>query len=106
MNDREIIRALKAIADPTRFRMIQEIAAAGEMSCGELGEHFDLSQPTISHHLKLLCDARVLVGRAEGKHRYTSVNHALLGDLSSFLPARLAPLARHRRRPERTRTRA
>lgn len=101
MNDVELIQVLKAIADPVRFRMIQQIASAGELSCSELGESFDLSQPTISHHLRILCDAHVLVGRTDGKHKLTSVNHALLGTVSSFLPARLRPSrsAGRRRRP-------
>ena len=51
------MRALKALGDPTRFRMMQEIAAAGELSCGEVADLFDVSQPTISHHLAILIAA-------------------------------------------------
>jgi DNA-binding transcriptional ArsR family regulator len=91
MNDRELIRALKALADPTRFRMVQEVAAAGELSCGQIAEHFDVSQPTISHHLKILSDANILIQRSEGKHHFTSVNEALLKRLTDLLPARLSP---------------
>ena len=98
MDDGEIIRALKALADPTRFRMVQEIAAAGELSCGQVKERFDVSQPTISHHLKILTDAGILLTRADGKHHFTSVNHALLGKVVSMIPVRLAPDAKPRRR--------
>jgi len=42
ISDQDIVRALKALADPTRFRMVQEIAAAGELSCGQLTERFDV----------------------------------------------------------------
>jgi len=94
MNDRELIRALKALADPTRFRMVQEIAAAGELSCGQIAEHFDVSQPTISHHLKILTDADILIQRTEGKHHFTSVNHALLKRLLELLPVRLSGSAK------------
>src|SRR5579862_2546112 len=94
MNDRELIRALKALADPTRFRMVQEIAAAGELSCGQIAEHFDVSQPTISHHLKILSDADILVRRSQGKHHFTTVNQALLKQLTALLPARLSPSAK------------
>jgi ArsR family transcriptional regulator len=89
LGDRELVRALKALADPTRFRMIQEIAAAGELSCGAVAERFDVSQPTISHHLKILLDAGLLVQRTEGKHHYTSVDRALLGRVVALLPKRL-----------------
>jgi ArsR family transcriptional regulator len=98
LSDRELIRALKAIADPTRFRMLQEIAEAGELSCGDVADRFDVSQPTISHHLKILLDAGLLVRRTEGKHHYTSVDRALLANLLAVLPGRLsAPTPRKRR---------
>jgi DNA-binding transcriptional ArsR family regulator len=94
IDDDALVRVLKALADPTRFRIIQEVAAAGEITCGALGELFDLSQPTISHHLKALGDAGVLVVRNEGKHHHLSVNHALLGQLGALVPQRLGPKAR------------
>jgi len=90
MTDREIVRALKALADPTRFRMVQEIAAAGELSCGQLTERFDVSQPTISHHLKLLMDAGLLIQRTEGKHHYTSVDKKLVARIAALIPSRLS----------------
>jgi ArsR family transcriptional regulator, arsenate/arsenite/antimonite-responsive transcriptional repressor len=96
VGDRELVRALKALADPIRFRMVQEIAKAGELSCGEVAERFDLSQPTISHHLKILLDAGLLVQRTEGKHHYTSVDHELLGSFIQALPKRLSAPARKR----------
>jgi ArsR family transcriptional regulator len=98
VSDRELIRALKALADPTRFRMVQEIAGAGELSCGEVAARFDVSQPTISHHLKILLDAGLLVQRTEGKHHYTSVDRVLLTNLVAVLPKRLsAPVPKKRR---------
>lgn len=95
MNDRELVRVLKALADPIRFQMVQDIAAAGELSCGEVAEHFDVTQPTISHHLKILTDAGILVIRPHGKHRITSVNHELLQSVVDLIPARVT--ARRRR---------
>ncbi len=98
LSDRDLIRALKALADPTRFRMVQEIAAAGELSCGEVAERFDVSQPTISHHLKILLQAGLLVQRTEGKHHYTSVDRPLLASLVAVLPKRLSAAAPAKRR--------
>lgn len=98
LTDQDIIRALKALADPTRFRMVQEIAAAGELSCGQLTERFDVSQPTISHHLKLLSDAGLLVQRTEGKHHYTSVNKKLVARLVELIPERLEAPPKAKRR--------
>ena len=98
LSDRDSIRALKALADPTRFRMVQEIAAAGELSCGEVAERFDVSQPTISHHLKILLQAGLLVQRTEGKHHYTSVDRPLLTSLVAVLPKRLSAATPAKRR--------
>jgi len=91
LSDDDLIKALKALADPTRFRMVQAISAAGELSCAQATELFDVSQPTISHHLKVLVDANVIVRRTQGKQAFTSVNHALLGEIGAALPVRFAP---------------
>jgi ArsR family transcriptional regulator len=98
ISDRDLIRALKALADPTRFRMVQEIAEAGELSCGAVAERFDVSQPTISHHLKILLDAGLLQQRTEGKHHYTSVDRSLVASLVALLPKRLSAPAPKKRR--------
>jgi ArsR family transcriptional regulator len=94
VSDDQLVRALKALADPTRFRMVQEIAQAGELSCSEVTDCFNLSQPTISHHLKILFEAGLLVQRAEGKHHYTSVNRALVDSIATLLPRRLSASAK------------
>ncbi|MBV9949685.1 MAG: helix-turn-helix transcriptional regulator [Myxococcales bacterium] len=98
LDDARVIQALKALADPNRFRMVQVIAEAGEISCGEVNEQFDLAQPTISHHVRLLVDAGLLTARTEGKHHMLSVDRALLTRLAGVLPARLAPERRLRGR--------
>ncbi|HXU65003.1 MAG TPA: metalloregulator ArsR/SmtB family transcription factor [Polyangia bacterium] len=100
LDDGALVRALKALGDATRFRMVQEIAAAGELSCGQVAELFDVSQPTVSHHLNVLIEAGVLCVRIEGKHHYTSVNQPLLASLSRLLAVRLGP---RRDRPVRAR---
>ena len=82
LDDRALVRALRALGDTTRFRMVQEIAADGELCCGQVAERFDVTQPTISHHLKVLCAAGVLSVRSQGKHRYISVNQPLLSNLA------------------------
>ena len=99
MDARALALALRALGDATRLRMAQEIAAAGELSCGQVAERFDLSQPTISHHLRKLVDARVLTVREAGQHRFISINQRVIRELALLLPARLTP--RRRRVPGR-----
>jgi DNA-binding transcriptional ArsR family regulator len=94
MNDLQLVRALKALGDPKRFRMVQEIAMAGELSCGQIAERFPVAQPTISHHLKILIDTGLLVMRQEAKHHFISVNRGLLDELQEVLAARLVGPAR------------
>jgi DNA-binding transcriptional ArsR family regulator len=86
-----VVRLLRALGDETRFRIVQEIAAAGEVTCGALVATSGLAQPTVSHHLKVLVDAGVLELRVEGKHHFLSVKHALLGQLREVLRQRLSP---------------
>jgi ArsR family transcriptional regulator len=99
-DEKRLIRVLKALADPKRLRMTQKIAAAGELSCGQVAAFFDLSQPTISHHLKILVGAGVLVCREAGQHRFISVNHDVIHDIAEMLPVRVgaARPRRHRQR--------
>jgi ArsR family transcriptional regulator len=92
-----LLQVLKALAEPQRFRMIQEVAAAGELSCSQLGERIRLTQPTISHHLKVLYEAGLLVVRRESRHMFISVNQGLIDRVLRALPTRA--VARPRARP-------
>jgi ArsR family transcriptional regulator, arsenate/arsenite/antimonite-responsive transcriptional repressor len=98
MDDKALVRALKALADPHRFKMIQEIATAGELSCGRIGERFPLSQPTISHHVKILTDAGLVVCRREAQHAFISVDRAALDRVLGLLPERLQPAEASRKK--------
>ena len=82
----ELVKVLRALADRKRIRMTRAIAAAGELSCGQVHALFNLSQPTISHHLKILADAGVIVVREAGQHRFISVNLDLLHEIADVLP--------------------
>jgi ArsR family transcriptional regulator, arsenate/arsenite/antimonite-responsive transcriptional repressor len=66
----EFARIAKALADPQRCEILEQTAAAGELSCVEMFERFDLSQATISHHLKELATAGLLERRKEGQYGY------------------------------------
>jgi len=78
---------LKALADPKRFQMLE--AAAGELSCSQIGKRFPVAQPTISHHLKILYDAGLLEVREEGKLHFISVNQDMVRSVLGMQPKRL-----------------
>ncbi len=72
-SDAEMVSSLlKAVADPTRLRLLSLIGSceAGEMCVCDLTEPLDLSQPTISHHLKVLTDAGILTREKRGTWAY------------------------------------
>ena len=98
MDETGLIRALKALADKKRLQMAREIACAGELSCGQVKSHFHLSQPTISHHLKILADAGVITVREAGQHRIISVNSELIHEIARLLPVSVHSKARKRKR--------
>ncbi len=82
MNDDTLVAIAKALADPTRYRMLQEIRSRGEMTCTAVHECFKLAQPTISHHLHTLRKAGLIRVRKEGVFHYLSAVPSVLRDFS------------------------
>jgi DNA-binding transcriptional ArsR family regulator len=69
----------KALADPTRIRILNLLAASEEPVCVcDITDHFPLGQPTISHHLKVLRDVRFVVAERRGTFMHYRVNRACL----------------------------
>ncbi len=68
MEDDQFHRISKALADPTRMEILQQIASCSdELACASLAQHSAVSQPTISHHLKELASAGLIKARREAK---------------------------------------
>ena len=83
------VARFKALADPTRLALIALLAASDESICVcELNEFFDLEQPTISHHLKVLRDA----GLVRSERRGTWAHYSLHPDASQWVRTTLAAL--------------
>lgn len=78
---------LKALADPTRLRILSLIAARGcESVCAcELLDALDVTQPTVSHHLKKLVDAGLLQREQRGKWAHYTVERGAFAELQAFL---------------------
>jgi len=69
----------KALADPTRIRILNLLAASEEPVCVcDITDHFLLGQPTISHHLKVLRDVRFVIAERRGTFMHYRVNRACL----------------------------
>jgi ArsR family transcriptional regulator len=83
----QLARSFKALGDPTRIRLLSLIAAAdgGEACICDLTDPVGLSQPTVSHHMKLLVDAGLVTREQRGKWAYYAVVRPALDDLGSVL---------------------
>lgn len=77
----------KALGDPVRLRMLALIAAGpgGEACVCEISTGFELSQPTISHHLKVLREAGLLDCERRGTWVYYWISPGVLAELSALL---------------------
>lgn len=84
MDTDRLVKIAKALADPTRQRMLHIIRAGGEINCSQICSSFDLSQPTISHHLKLLAAADLISVRKEGQFHVITARE---GELRAFAEA-------------------
>jgi DNA-binding transcriptional ArsR family regulator len=78
------MRVLAALGDPTRIRIV-ELLAEHERSVTELREHFSLSQPAMSQHLKVLRDAQLAQARVDGQRRVYSLRADGVDELTTWL---------------------
>ena len=85
----ELARMFKALSDPVRLRLLSLIASheGGEACVCDLTGPFDVSQPTISHHLKVLREAGLVGSERRGTWVYYWVLPAALAQLSALLQA-------------------
>jgi ArsR family transcriptional regulator len=82
-----LARVFKALGDPVRLRLLSMIGAhqGGEVCVCELTTAFDLTQPTISHHLKVLRDAGIIDSERRGTWVYYGLVPAALERMSALL---------------------
>ena len=76
---------LKALADPTRIGIVNRLASAPELCVCDLTAAFELSQPTISHHLKILREAGLVEAERRGTWGFYRLNRAAVGELALAL---------------------
>ena len=72
-SNKETARVFKAFCDENRLQIL-ELLRSGEKCACKLLEEMSISQPTLSHHMKILCDADIVQGRKEGKWVHYSIN--------------------------------
>ena len=73
----------KALNDQTR-RDIVELLKKSDLTAGEIADHFDISKPSISHHLDLLKQANIVSSVKQGQYIYYSLNTTVLDEIVSW----------------------
>jgi DNA-binding transcriptional ArsR family regulator len=78
LDKRGLARLLTAIGDPARLDIIFLLGEHGELNVGQVAGHFRLSQPAISHHLKVLKDAAIVLSEKRGQEVFYQLNREYL----------------------------
>lgn len=84
MNELDVALICKALGDSNRLRIVQMLSD-GEMCACKLLEQFEITQPTLSHHMKVLCECGLVLARKEGKWNYYTLNCDTLAGFKDFI---------------------
>jgi ArsR family transcriptional regulator len=91
------VRLLAALADPTRLEILHELAGSAEVCACDFTSCCDVSQPTVSHHLKVLREAGVVVSERRGNSIFYRISPDLIERMGTIakrlVPGGLVPLS-------------
>lgn len=91
MTEFDVVAFCKALSDETRQRILQILQTEGEKCVSDLVDAFNVSQPTISHHLNFLRQANLVTSRREGKQIYYKASQENIIECCGMLFTRLVP---------------
>lgn len=74
LEDQEALNAIYIISDPTRMQIMQILSVYGALCAHEILSYFDISQPTLSHHMGQLCDYNLVDSQKDGRRVFYSVS--------------------------------
>ena len=74
----------KALGDGNRLQIVQMLSDSEKCGC-KLLEAFEITQPTLSHHMKVLCECGLVNDRKEGKWHYYSINIAVWKEFCDYI---------------------
>ncbi|MBP1563170.1 MAG: helix-turn-helix transcriptional regulator [Oscillospiraceae bacterium] len=84
MNEKEIATIFKAFCDENRIRILLLLLDGEKCAC-RLLEEMNITQPTLSHHMKILCDSGIVVGRKDGKWIHYSLSDEGIEKAQKFI---------------------
>ena len=73
LDEKKTAVIFKAFCDENRIRILNLLSTGEKCAC-KLLEELNITQPTLSHHMKILCDSGIVVGRKEGKWTHYSIS--------------------------------
>ena len=73
MDERKTALVFKALGDENRIRILKMLRSGEKCACKLLDE-LNVTQPTLSHHMKILCDSGIVIGRKEGKWMHYTIS--------------------------------
>ena len=84
MNEMDIALICKALGDANRLKIVKMLSDGEKCGC-KLLESFEITQPTLSHHMKILCECGLVETRKEGKWLHYSLNCETLTAFRQFI---------------------
>lgn len=84
MNTIDVAVICKALGDSNRLQIVQMLSDGEKCGC-KLLEAFEITQPTLSHHMKILCECGLVINRKEGKWHHYSLDCETLQGFKSFI---------------------
>lgn len=84
MNLTDVAAICKALGDPNRLQIVQMLSDGEKCGC-KLLEAFEITQPTLSHHMKILCECGLVTDRKEGKWHHYSLNAGTFIEFQKFM---------------------
>ena len=92
MTQFDMVAFCKALGDETRQKILEILQTEGEKCVSDLVEMFNVSQPTISHHLHFLKQANLVQSRRDGKQIYYNINQDNITECCGMLFTKFAPV--------------
>ena len=84
MDTMDVVKIGKALGDENRVKILQMLMDGEKCGC-KLLEAFEITQPTLSHHMKILCDSGLVDARKDGKWSHYSVNRDVVREFEKYI---------------------
>ena len=84
MNTVDVALICKALGDSNRLQIVQMLSEGEKCGC-KLLEAFEITQPTLSHHMRILTESGLVIARKEGKWSHYSLNCETLKEYKQFI---------------------